>query len=485
MDVKTNLQVIICMIAFFECDAAALLRTPKVYNALITTDQNLTPSRAYPVIQPALQDPFFYGPYGYTPYGGYYDPFGFNPFESAAYVPKYGANADGTINVNAATDESVQRSASAGKDETAVIQNTNTEKSPIPLNEFGFPPSLIQLSPGKNPVNLAPFAYNSYPLIYDQFSGYPQSAYLPHFGVLPQTAYGPYAGITPTAIDGSIGGEKAPIGSNFGGAPGAGGVGNVGGNGNVGGVGNTAGLVPGFANSGVPVATPIAPGVAGLNGPAPPQSAYGTVADALNPIYFDRENGVSQGGGFNPAANYGDNGGINNGVNNGIGNGKVNDVNGGYDGSGIDDLNNNGFRTAASNNAAYGGVNGNRSANRGVVNDARLRGSAPSTSGNAQSSGVGIRSTSSSSSTSTSSNAASGSGSNSAGDSENRNNKNAVTSNASNGGGVGFRSSSPSSRSQGQSSFSSSNGSQGQSSFSSSNGSQGSFVSGSQNIAKN
>lgn len=207
-----SIQVIVLVIAFFECDAAALLRTPKVYNALITTDQNLTPSRAYPVIQPALQDPFFYGSYGYTPYG-YYDPFGYNPFESAAYVPKY--NADGTVNVNAATDESVQRSTNGGKDETAVIQSTNTEKAPIPLNEFGFPPSLIQLSPGKNPVNLAPFAYNSYPLIYDQFTGYPQSAYLPHFGVLPQTTYGPFGGVAATNADGSVAaGDKAQVGGN-------------------------------------------------------------------------------------------------------------------------------------------------------------------------------------------------------------------------------------------------------------------------------
>ena len=36
-------------------DCAKLLRTPKVYNAIITTDENLTPSRAFPVIQPVFQ----------------------------------------------------------------------------------------------------------------------------------------------------------------------------------------------------------------------------------------------------------------------------------------------------------------------------------------------------------------------------------------------------------------------------------------------
>ena len=36
-------------------ESAKLLRKPKVYNAVITTDENLTPSRAYPIIQPVLQ----------------------------------------------------------------------------------------------------------------------------------------------------------------------------------------------------------------------------------------------------------------------------------------------------------------------------------------------------------------------------------------------------------------------------------------------
>lgn len=36
-------------------DCAKLLRTPKVYNAIITTDENLTPSRAFPLIQPVIQ----------------------------------------------------------------------------------------------------------------------------------------------------------------------------------------------------------------------------------------------------------------------------------------------------------------------------------------------------------------------------------------------------------------------------------------------
>lgn len=231
-----SFQIIILVIAFFECESAALLRTPKVYNALITTDQNLTPSRAYPVLQSAIHDPFFYGPYGYNPYPSYYDPFGFNPFESAAYIPKY--NADGTINVNSAaaataagtatvgvTDDSVSRSVSGNKEGGAVAQAGSTEKSPIPLNEFGFPPSLIPISSGKTPVNLAPFSYNSYPILYDQFGGYGQAAYLPHFGVLPQTPYTAFGGITQTKVDERASGVDAGSDAAIAGIGGIGGPG--------------------------------------------------------------------------------------------------------------------------------------------------------------------------------------------------------------------------------------------------------------------
>jgi hypothetical protein len=75
--------------------AASLLRKPKVYNALITTDENLTPSRAYPVIQPVLQETgvafsSFSSPFVqplpalrfFNPYNNYQDPgYGLVPAE--------------------------------------------------------------------------------------------------------------------------------------------------------------------------------------------------------------------------------------------------------------------------------------------------------------------------------------------------------------------------------------------------------------------
>lgn len=49
-----------CLLSTFG-DCAKLLRKPKVYNAIITTDEQLTPSRAFPIIQPVIQPavPFF------------------------------------------------------------------------------------------------------------------------------------------------------------------------------------------------------------------------------------------------------------------------------------------------------------------------------------------------------------------------------------------------------------------------------------------
>lgn len=441
------------MIAFFESESAALLRTPKVYNALITTDQNLTPSRAYPVIQPSLSDSaFFYGPYGYPPYG-YYDPYGFNPFESATYTPKY--NADGTIFT---AEESVSRSASGSKDEGAVVNGAvGTEKAPIPLNEFGFPPSLIQLAPSKNPVNLSPFGYSSYPLIYDQFAGYPQSSYLPHFGILPQPGFGGFGGnherpdgerIAHDAAHAHAAHAHAVAGQNGIAA------------GSVPGIAAGAGGVQGPAEPRVTAGTP--PGVAGLDGAIAttpsPHPAFGN--DASNPIYFDRENGVSQGGvagnipagvygndpagvyGNNPAGAFGNNpvgafgnnpiGAFGNNPvgafgndpagaygnnpagfysDNGIGFGKAGDGSGGaFEAGRNDDVNNGGFRTAASNNGALGGVNsasnrgfsGSAAATSGsgdnnggfergpsATNETRLRGTTSSSSGFAQESAAG------------------------------------------------------------------------------------------------
>lgn len=66
--------------------SATLRRKPKVYNALITTDQNLTPSRAFPIIQSHLQETYSYPSYSYRSYAplGLYNN-GFQYGSAAAY----------------------------------------------------------------------------------------------------------------------------------------------------------------------------------------------------------------------------------------------------------------------------------------------------------------------------------------------------------------------------------------------------------------
>lgn len=59
-------------------------KIPKVYNAIISTDQQLKPSKAYPLIQPVLHEQYNLYPYG--PFGGF-DPF-FSPFSPYPVFPQ-------------------------------------------------------------------------------------------------------------------------------------------------------------------------------------------------------------------------------------------------------------------------------------------------------------------------------------------------------------------------------------------------------------
>ncbi|XP_011300076.1 uncharacterized protein [Fopius arisanus] len=83
------IRALACSLLSFQTIAivigAPLLKVPKVYNALITTDQNLSPSRAIPVIQPVIHRTAI----GYSP-PFYYQPG--NPGYGSEYVPSYEPN---------------------------------------------------------------------------------------------------------------------------------------------------------------------------------------------------------------------------------------------------------------------------------------------------------------------------------------------------------------------------------------------------------
>lgn len=307
---------------------AELLRTPKVYNALITTDQNLTPSRAYPVIRPTVHDsPFVYSPYNFSPYG-FYDPFAFNEFggNAQSLFSRYNGNAQTNraeiANNQAAAAQASAASAAAvasnsvGNDRSFVVNRSQdnrnaigvNDKSPIPLNEFGLPPSLVPVAPygniNQSPVDLAPYNYNSYPLIFDQFGGFQQGPYLPHFGNVPQDAYTAFGGPNrPSGPNGNGAFGNAAVGAaGFGNAAGgASGFGNA--PGRISGFGNAPGGVPGFGNApgGLPV-NGFGPGAlndnrAQLNGDIGnrnviglPGTSGGAVQAANEQVSFNRDN---------------------------------------------------------------------------------------------------------------------------------------------------------------------------------------------------
>lgn len=48
-------RLLILVASFFLSSEAGVVRVPKIYNALISSDENLTPSHAYPVIEPVYR----------------------------------------------------------------------------------------------------------------------------------------------------------------------------------------------------------------------------------------------------------------------------------------------------------------------------------------------------------------------------------------------------------------------------------------------
>ncbi|KAH8363030.1 hypothetical protein KR084_004579, partial [Drosophila pseudotakahashii] len=172
--------------------ARRLRKKPKVYNALITTDDNLTSSRAYPVIQPTIHEPG-YAPFGpYNPYGFYSPPVvrfgqpivpGLTPNERLPYPLPSAAQYPGGY----PPYEPQQAVESPGSVEP---QEMPKELMPQPLNQQGLPPVLIPL-PSQfrgQPMHLPPYPYSQYPVIYDQ-AGYIRQNYLPPYDYYPSQGY--------------------------------------------------------------------------------------------------------------------------------------------------------------------------------------------------------------------------------------------------------------------------------------------------------
>ncbi|KAL0851018.1 hypothetical protein ABMA28_006910 [Loxostege sticticalis] len=176
-------------------------RVPKVYNALITSNQNLEPSKAYPVYQPVLHDAFafpfqpavFYGDFPLTnglqplPAAPPKDPNAAPPPPPAAPAPEEPADD------KPPSTKSPPAGPEPGDKPTPAPPLPPNTQSPIPLNQFGLPPQVLPLGridPAYNGfTQVGPFTY-TYPNFrfydpYDPFSFNPYTNLPPLYRPLP------------------------------------------------------------------------------------------------------------------------------------------------------------------------------------------------------------------------------------------------------------------------------------------------------------
>jgi hypothetical protein len=232
---KMLFKVSIFMISIAALSECGVLRKPKVYNALITTDENLQPSRAFPVIQPVIQETGIAYPFNslypynfYDPYNTFHGSFGPNSISSAdknefptapqhhfqpqpqsppqqAPQPEFQPQAppqepqnrfEPTTQVAVPQEQEVLNQPESTKPENPATpaitpaqpsQNPGErpadQKPPIPLNQFGLPPSLVPLQ-----TYTRTYPYN-YPFVYDSFGNvqtYSQYPVLPPLNYYPQ-----------------------------------------------------------------------------------------------------------------------------------------------------------------------------------------------------------------------------------------------------------------------------------------------------------
>ncbi|XP_030370955.1 uncharacterized protein LOC115621441 [Scaptodrosophila lebanonensis] len=214
---QTFLLMLILALSLNEAptaDARRLRKKPKVYNALITTDDNLTSSRAYPLIQPTIHEAG-YTPFGpYNPYAFYSPPSvrfgqplvpGLTPNERLPYPITQGKEFTPSYETLDPNDPSEvplgQRLPSVDPNKRQPVTSSNSdikditkEHLPLQLNHQGLPPMLIpvssQYSNNNTPIHLPSYPYSQYPVIYDN-TGYPyrREQYLPPFEQYPSHGY--------------------------------------------------------------------------------------------------------------------------------------------------------------------------------------------------------------------------------------------------------------------------------------------------------
>ncbi|XP_028178238.1 vegetative cell wall protein gp1 [Ostrinia furnacalis] len=167
-------------------------RVPKVYNALITSNQNLEPSKAYPVYQPVLHDAFTFP---YQPAVFYRDFPLTNGIQPVPAAPSKDAKPVAPAAPEPApqeppeqkppAEESPAPSSPPSHEPTPAPPLSPNTQSPIPLNQFGLPPQVLPLGrfdPAYSGfTQVGPFTY-TYPNIrfYDPYDPFSFSSYSPY-----------------------------------------------------------------------------------------------------------------------------------------------------------------------------------------------------------------------------------------------------------------------------------------------------------------
>lgn len=149
-----------------------LLRVPKVYNAVITSNQNLAPSRAYPVIQPVVHRTAI----GYVPPPFYYPPI---PPGFGGPVLPLQPGSIGQPPARPDDVESVETTDPARQKKTSKTENDDT--SAESTAESSEESTATERTGKKGKTDRAPLSFypNYQSLYYDPYF-YPYNAFPPH-----------------------------------------------------------------------------------------------------------------------------------------------------------------------------------------------------------------------------------------------------------------------------------------------------------------
>lgn len=183
---------LVCALITVVAGAPGLLRVPKVYNAVITSNQNLSPSRAFPVIQPVVHRTAvgYVPPFYYTQIAPHF------AGPEVVHYPSVGGKATGSDQTQASSSSRFAESTSFGIGKErgdADRVNESSKKSDQPQENAGD----AKNPPKKNQQVPLSFYPNYHSLYYEPYI-YTYNSFNPH--LVPDTYYvdyQPYGSLEP------------------------------------------------------------------------------------------------------------------------------------------------------------------------------------------------------------------------------------------------------------------------------------------------